>query len=222
MTLTEVGEARVRGYLFVLGRSLRSFLPGEVADDAVREVESHIRERLAHVAAGGDEKAIVEGVLGELGPPLKVAQAYSTEMTLDEAETTGRFVPMARALWHLATTSAVGFLWACFVFTGGVIAISFLALAVIKLVFPNNVGVFTVNGEFHSMGANFGLPPGSVAHPFGYWVVPVSLLLGLAALVGTERASRRILRWIRSRRPSARLRVRVELKEAPLSPSRTD
>ena len=45
MTLTEVGESRINGYLFILERSLRSFLPRETAADAVREVESHIRER---------------------------------------------------------------------------------------------------------------------------------------------------------------------------------
>ncbi|MGE5359089.1 MAG: HAAS signaling domain-containing protein, partial [Bacteroidales bacterium] len=211
MTLTEIGEARVRGYLFVFGRSLRSFLPAEVADDAVREVESHIRERLAQVADGGEEKTSVERVLAELGPPLRVAQAYSTEMTLDEAETTGRFVPMLRALWHMATTSLVGFAWALFVFTGWVIGISFLAVAVIKVVFPNNVGMFYVNGQFHSAGASFGLPPGTVVHPFGYWVAPVSLAVGLAALVGTQRASRAILRWLRSRQLSPRLRLRVEV-----------
>jgi uncharacterized membrane protein len=214
MTLTEIGEARVRGYLFVLARSLRSFLPTEVTDDAVREVESHIRERLAQAPGGGDEKASVERVLAELGPPLRVAEAYSTEMTLDEAETTGRFVPMLRALWHMATTSVVGFAWALFVFTGWVVGVSFFAVAVIKVIFPNNVGMFYVDGRFHSAGANFGLPAGTVVHPFGYWVVPVSLALGLAALVGTQRASRAILRWLRSRKPSARLRLRVEVKES--------
>src|SRR5512146_122392 len=125
MQLTEIGESRIRGYLFVLGRSLRSFLPPEVAEDAVREVESHIRERIeqveardvarspaeagerhvtakagerieqsgfGEVASGpaeardsserakADERAAVERVLAELGPPLRVAQAYSNEM----------------------------------------------------------------------------------------------------------------------------------------------
>ena len=47
MKISEVGESRVRGYLFVLERSLRTFLPREVVADAAREVESHIRERIA-------------------------------------------------------------------------------------------------------------------------------------------------------------------------------
>ena len=43
MKLTDGGESRVRGYLYS-ERSLRSFLSPEVAADAVREVESHIRD----------------------------------------------------------------------------------------------------------------------------------------------------------------------------------
>ncbi len=229
MKLSEIGEQRIRGYLFVLGRSLRSFLPVDVADDAVREVESHIRERIEQIddprgapslaARSGaphvppDERAIVEEVLGELGPPLRVAQAYSQEMTLDEAVTTGRFVPTLRALWHMATTSIVGFAWALAVFVGWVVGISFLLVAVIKIILPNNVGVFYLNGTFHSAGAELMLPPGVEAHPVGYWIVPASIAIALAVLVGTQRASRRILGWIRARKPAARLRFRLEVRE---------
>ena len=60
MKLTDVGEARIRGYLYVLDRSLRSFLPPEVARDAVREVESHIRERLSQSEATPDERTAVD------------------------------------------------------------------------------------------------------------------------------------------------------------------
>ena len=210
MKISDVGEARVRGYLYVLQRSLRSFLPAEVTSDAVREVESHIRERLDQVEAVPDERTAVERVLTELGSPLRVAQAYSHEMTLDEAVTTGRFVPMARALWNAATTSVVGFTWATFVFIGWTTGLSFLAVAVIKVIFPNNVGVFTHNGAFVGAGAEFGMPAGTEAHPFGYWVIPVALGLGLLILVGTQRASRRILTWMRSRRQPARVAPKID------------
>ncbi len=203
MKLTEVGESRVRGYLYVLQRSLRSFLPAEVVSDAVREVESHIRIRLDQVEAVPDERAAVERVLTELGAPLRVAQAYSHEMTLDEAVTTGRFVPMTRALWNAATTSVVGFMWALLVFAGWTMGVSFLAVAVVKVILPNNVGTFTENGVFSGAGAMISLPPGAEVHPFGYWVIPVALALGLSILVGTQRASRRILSWMRSRRQPA-------------------
>jgi uncharacterized membrane protein len=209
MKLGDGGESRVRGYLFVLGRSLRSFLAADVAADAVREVESHIRERLD--LETGDERAAVERVLAELGPPLQVARAYSTEMLIDEAVVTGRFVPVLRAVGRLAGTSVVGFLWALIVFIGWSFGLSTALLAPLKLLFPQNVGTFYVDGRFHSMGAIFGLPAGTEAHPFGYWIVPVALVLGFAVIVATQSASRRILGWMRSRRPAPTVRLRVDV-----------
>jgi uncharacterized membrane protein len=212
MKLTDVGEARVRGYLFVLERSLRSALPREVASDAVREVESHIRERIDRLETAADERAAVERVLAELGPPLRVAQAYSHEMTLDEAITTGRFVPMVRAVWHAATTSAIGFVWAIFVLMGWSMGLSFLAMAVLKPVFPNNIGYFTLDGQFRGFGMEFGLPAGTETHG-GYWIMPVALLAGVAVLVVTQWLSRRILVWMRSRKPPAWISLKVEVRE---------
>ena len=49
MILSDTGESRVRGYLFVLERSLSLGLPRDVARDAAREIESHLRERIAVV-----------------------------------------------------------------------------------------------------------------------------------------------------------------------------
>jgi uncharacterized membrane protein len=212
MQLGEAGESRVNGYLFVLRRSLRSFLPAEVADDAVKEVGSHIRDRLEEVEATADEREAVERVLAELGPPLRVARSYSTEMAIDEALTTGRFVAVARALWRLGTTSVVGFAWAMFVFTGWVLGASVMLLAPIKVLFPDNVGIFYRSGAIQSVGANFGRHPGVEVAPFGYWIVPVALVLGFGILVATQRASRRILGWMRSRRPGPRIRVRMEIE----------
>ena len=109
MNLTETGESRINGYLFVLERSLKTFLPSDVVRDAVREIESHLRERVLSADGAPNERDALEKILAELGPPLRVAQAYSAERTIDEAVTTGRIVPMARAVWHLATTTLVGF-----------------------------------------------------------------------------------------------------------------
>ncbi len=107
--LSETGESRVNGYLFVLERSLGTFLPRDTVRDAVREIESHLRERIAAADGAPNERAALEKILGELGPPLRVAQAYSAERTIDEAVATGRIVPVARAVWQLAATTVQGF-----------------------------------------------------------------------------------------------------------------
>ena len=203
MKLGETGVARINGYLFVLGRSLRSFLPIETAKDAVREIEAHIRERVDQMEGQPDERAALERILEELGPPLRVAQAYSSEMAVDEALATGRTGAMARALWHLATTTARGFAAVVGLSAGYLSALALLAIAVLKPIFPRNVGIFAVDGVPRSLGAIFPAPEGAEVWG-GYWVIPIALALGLALLVGMHRASRRFLAFWRARNGSGR------------------
>jgi uncharacterized membrane protein len=212
MRLTDTGEKRIQGYLYMLSRALRTPGAGAFADEALKEVESHIRERLGQ-EADGDERAVVERVLRELGTPQRVAEAYSSEMTLDEAVTTGRFLAVTRAVWHMATTSVYGFAWAMAAFTGWTLGVSVALVAPLKVLMPNNVGVFYLNGQVHSVGAVIVAQPGVEAQPFGYWVVPVALALGAGIMVGTHRASRRVLGWIRARKAPAHIRVRVEVSQ---------
>lgn len=201
MHLTEIGESRVNGYLFVLERSLKSFLAPEIVRDAVREIESHLRERVMSADGAPNERDAVERMLAELGPPLRVAQAYSAERTIDEAVTTGRFVPMIRAVGHLAVTTVSGFLAAFGLLVGYLIAFAFIAIAVLKPVFPANVGVQYVHGYPIGLGARFPLEPGTVLGG-GYWVVPVALFCGLGIFVGTHRGARTFLaKWRKPRWP---------------------
>jgi hypothetical protein len=197
VTLSDTGESRIRGYLYVLERSLVLALPREVAADAVREIESHLRERVSAVPAGGDERAALEQILAELGPPLRVAQAYSAERTIDEAVVTGRVVPILRAMAHVAVTSVGGFFAALVLFVGYAIGVAFLAIAVLKPLFPDNVGFFMEGGYPVALGAKF--PADS--HPAGgAWVILIGLVFGLAALVITQRGARRFLGWWKARR----------------------
>jgi hypothetical protein len=201
VTLSEIGQARVHGYLFVLRQSLKTFLPPETVSDAVREIESHLRERVDAAAPVPDERAALEKILNELGPPLRVAQAYSAERTIDEAVTTGRFVPILRAIWQLAVTTIAGFFTALGLFVGYITSFAFLALAALKPIFPNNVGVQYVRGYPVGLGAHFPLSPDTDLRG-GYWVIPIAVFCGLGILVGTQRGARAFLRRWRERHRS--------------------
>lgn len=204
MILSETGESRVNGYLFVLERSLKLALPRAVAEDAAREIESHLRERIAAVSAGADERAALETILAELGPPLRVAQAYSTERTIDEAVVTGAVGPILRAMWQVAVSSVFGFLAALGLIVGYLIGVAFLVIAIMKPIFPNNVGFWVVNGPGSmptSLGIQFpaeGVPAG------GNWVILIGLVFGLGFLVLSHRGARRFLGWWRERGPLRR------------------
>ena len=201
MNLTETGESRIHGYLFVLERSLRSFLPSEVVRDVVREIESHLRERVLSADGVPNEREALETILAELGPPLRVAQAYSAERTIDEAVATGRMVPMARAVWQLALKTFVGSAVATGLFSAYAAGIAFLGIAVLKPIFPNNVGLIVRDGGLPTLGGQFPLPPGATVYG-GYWVIPVSVACGVAVLVLTHTATRRYLAaWRKRRRP---------------------
>jgi len=199
--LTETGESRVNGYLFVLERSLKTFLPPDVVRDAVREIESHVRERVIEAHGAPNERDALERILSELGPPLRVAQAYSAERTIDEAVATGRFVSIVRAVSHLAVSTIGGFFAALGLLIGYLTAFCFIALAALKPIFPNNVGIQFAHGVPVGLGAHFPMSP-DIDLRGGYWIIPIALFFGLAIFVGTQRGARRYLSWWRGRRLS--------------------
>jgi uncharacterized membrane protein len=201
--LTDNGQARIHGYLFVLERSLKTFLPMDVVRDAVREIESHLRERVASADGSPNEREALERVLLALGPPLRVAQAYSAERIVDEAIATARFIPMVRAVWHLAVTTAAGFGAALGILIGYVIGLAFVAVAILKPIFPDNVGFWVddAGGRPRGLGAQFPIPPHQHAIG-GYWVIPMALFIGLLLLVVTHRGTMTFLTWWRNRRVS--------------------
>lgn len=208
MTLGEAGEARVRGYLYLLMQSLRSFLPTDVAKDAVKEVETHIRERVEQMDNEDDERMALERLLENLGSPLKLAQIYAAEMTIEEAVTTGRASSVVRALWHGAGTTVRGFFMALGLLVGYMMGVSFLVVAVLKPVFPENVGLVMVDGFPRGFGAMFPVPAGGEVVG-GYSIIPLSILIGLSILVGTHKLARKGIMKLKERRESWRSRLQT-------------
>lgn len=196
MTLGDTGESRVRGYLFVLERSLRASASAPLASDAVREVESHIRERVAESDGLPNEREALERILQKLGTPSTVARAYSLEMILDEAAVGGRFASVVHSVFQTAAIGTGSFVLSFLLFTGYAMGVSLLLMAVLKPIFPNNVGLWLHEGI--SFGAQFPAPPG-VTPLGGYWIIPISLVLGMALLTMTHRLARRRAHVVRER-----------------------
>jgi hypothetical protein len=199
MALSETGESRVRGYLFVLERSMRATVSRTLVEDAVREVESHIRERVAESSSMPNEREALAQILMQLGPPATVARAYSLELMMDEAIIGGRVVAVVRTLFHVGMTGVTSFLAALGLFTGYSIAAGFVAVGMLKPIFPHNVGFWSVGG-LRNLGAQFPAPVG-VEPSGGYWIIPLCFTIGFALLALTHGLARR---WI------SRLRERVK------------
>jgi len=205
MTLSETGESRVRGYLYVLDHALRASAPAQLAADAVREVESHIRERVAESSGMPNEREALETILVRLGSPSTVARAYSLEMIMEEAAVGGRIVAVLRSLFHAAATGGRGFLIAMLLLLGYSSGAAFISVAVLKPIFPNNVGLWVDQG--FSLGGRFPAPDG-VTPLGGYWVIPICLFIGLMLLILTHKLARR---WV------ARLGERIRNRRAQLA-----
>jgi uncharacterized membrane protein len=212
--LSDTGTSRVNGYLFVLERSLGTFLPRESVRDVVREIDSHLRDRISAAQAVPDERAMLERILGELGPPQRVAQAYSVERTVDEAVVTGKLLAIVRAIWYVATSGVSGFFGGLGLFVGYVVGASFIVLAAMKPIFPDHVGIW-VGSRSIADGLDIGWRAGvhvatsSQEHLVGgYWVIPGFLVAGPGLLLLTHRGARKFLGWWRRRRPGFTVTVR--------------
>jgi hypothetical protein len=206
MNLSATGESRVRGYLYVLERSIRAAVSPQLAADAAREVESHIRERVAESPGLPNERDALEEILNRLGPPATVARAYSIEMMFEEASTGGRIAAVLRTLFHVASTGIAGFLGALILFIGYITGVAFLSLAAMQPLFPANVGVWMRDGIPVSFGGRFPVPEGYELIG-GYWIIPVGLAAGLGILIITHRAARRWIEKLRTQKFEVRTRV---------------
>jgi uncharacterized membrane protein len=198
--------------LYVFERSLRSFLSPAVTADAVREVESHIRDAVAEVGDVPDEHAALEGILRRLGAPMRVAQAYSLELLMDEAAATGRLTSVLRSLFHAATTGVIAFFAAFGLFVGYSMGIAFVVIAMMKPIFPNNVGFWMrPNGILVSAGVTFPSVREGLVFRTSYWIIPGALLIGFGLLLVTHSLARRWIAWFRNRRRSRAFDARLGL-----------
>jgi uncharacterized membrane protein len=202
MTLSDAGESRIRGYLFMLESSLRTFLRKATVADAVREVESHIRERVRETSPMPNERDALNRLLDAIGPPHRLARAYAAELAVDEAVERGGVARTARAVVALAAYTTEGFFVGIGLLVGYLTAIACLLVALAKPLFPDHVGVRWVNGEFRGAGLEFGMPPGTVI-THGWEVAAVCAIVGAGLLWLSHRGTQRYLRRVRSRRAPA-------------------
>ena len=163
-------------YLGQLDRYLQR-LPGEERAKIVQEIGSHLAER----ETAGPET--LHATITQLGAPRDLARNFIEDYALSGALSRGPswrilLAILPRALRSL-TALAIG--------TAGVLlygfAVAFVAVAALKPITPRNVGMWAAdNGGFGDFGAMYG----TVHHTpelLGWWIIPISLLVGALAYV---------------------------------------
>jgi ABC-type Fe3+-siderophore transport system permease subunit len=108
---------------------------------------------------------------------------------------------MLRAVWTLALRTFVGSAIATGLFSAYAGGIAFLAIAALKPIFPNNVGLIGASRGRWTLGAQFPLPPGATVHG-GYWIIPLSIVCGMGILVFAHTTTHHYLAaWRKRQRP---------------------
>lgn len=150
-------------------RGALAALPAAERDDIVAEIRSHLEER----AERGEPDLV-----GAFGPAEAYAATFLQERNLSGALARGSSWAMGRALlsgarkagwWYLVVVLAILHLY----------GLSLIALAALKPLFPDNVGLFAGGGTL-ALGA---APVQPGAREFlGWWAIPAFLGAGIFIL----------------------------------------
>ena len=189
-------EILIENYLKTLRAELGPLTIGE-REEIIREIAAHIRDSAEAPGAS------VEGVLARLGGAKELAVQYRDGLLIRRASRSISPLVLMRASLRLATKSASGvFVFFCSVF-GYALAIGFIALALVKPIFPHHTGAWVQDGQLVALAVyTEGIPP--TAHDvLGLWIIPLGLIAGSLTLLLTTYLIRTSLRL--SRRMQARL-----------------
>ncbi len=185
-------DTRANEYLSRLRASLSGMTIAE-REDIVEEIRVHIVERASEPGADLDE------VLAALGPAEALARQYRTGALLREASRSNSPWLILRATKRAALTGAKGFLLFWITLIGYGAALSFVALALLKPLFPAHTGLWVGRGEF-DFAYRPGMPPAGVHEVLGMWFIPVVLVLAFGFAVGTTKLTQFLIRrfgWFR-------------------------
>lgn len=162
------------------GRELRS------------DLEMHLRDSLANGDSAGDEANRMARALDRLGRPIEYLRPLLAESYLDRASSTYNPVTIGKGLFHtLLSGSGRVLAGAGFAFGYLTLAI-FVAIALSKPFWPDNVGVFRFpDGE---IAAGIVSDTARAQELIGGWAIPIALGLAALTYILLTKALRRLLR----------------------------
>jgi hypothetical protein len=183
----------IERYLEELRVRLRG-LPAQEVSEIVAELRSHLVES---ISSSDDAAAVLERV----GSAAELASLYASERLLQRAGRSPWLLLRGLARWARFSIAGV-FALLLLVAAYGVAASFFLA-ALLKPFARDRVGLWRSAGDEYSLRLGFsGAPPLQATELLGWWIVPIGLAIGCAALWLTPRIGRWALRRIQKERAS--------------------
>jgi len=185
----EDARGQIDRYLARLRAGLARLGQAEV-DEILREIRGHILEQ----TETDNTPEHLQATLAKLGSPEQLASLYQTESVLARVRDSGSHLGLVRGVFCLARRSVLGLVAAVTGLVGYLLALWCLSLGIMKIIWPENVGVWW-GPEERAFGYNVTTINGSLDLPpdlLGWWLVPAGLF-GCTLLI---MATGRVLRWI--------------------------
>lgn len=214
MPMNNVVEA-IDQYCSRLWKALHK-VPTPERDEIVREVRSHILERVE--AEPNVTEDILAGIFRAVGEPGELASEYRTQAILSRATRSRSPWLLLRATMRWAASSVGGVVAFLATLVGYGCAVVFVVCALLKPVFPSRIGLWLAPEQTLSFGywngrlsgteiygisvrppASFALgtlsaTDGPVRELLGMWLIPVGVLCGALFFVATTIVARWLIR----------------------------
>jgi hypothetical protein len=174
-------------YLKRLRSALRA-LPGEQADDIVREIRSHLVESVTR--DGGADSELVTEAIARLGDPATLANAYVMDQLALRAEETRSPILLLRLVGAWATRSCAGVVALLLAVLGYSIALVGLGCALLKPFTPERIGLWIERVPPDDWSIQLGRvsgPPANAHEVLGWYIIPLGLIVGAGAFTATTR-----------------------------------
>lgn len=165
-------------YLKRFAEHLRSFSDGE-REEILGEIGAHIRD--SSEQHNGD----VAAVLNRLGNPEALAEQYRDSILMNKASRSNSPLVLLRAALRFATKGVVGvFVFVCGTL-GYALGAGLVLVGLIKPLAPTHTGLWMQNGVPVSSGVLVVVPPPPAHEVLGWWIIPITLILGAMTLLIT-------------------------------------
>jgi uncharacterized membrane protein len=182
MSASSTQPDAVELYLMHLNAALPDF-PRAERDEFLREIRAHIFEKLRQ---GGP----VPAALAALGDPEELARQVRAERSLVQSSRSWSPWVLMRAVARWGLSGVQGFLVFVLALIGYSLAACFYITAVLKPIFPRNIGFYVSNHNF-----TIAAWPAPEGHEIlGPYYTLVAIVLGFLLVAGTSFLLRRVMR----------------------------
>jgi len=139
MMSTTISNPMIENYFSELEKKMSGCSKAE-REEFIREIRAHVLDRLLQTAAPTEEGC--RAVLAAVGTPEEVARHYRLELMLNRAAKSRSPLLLLRSTLRWAVTGVQGFAVFLVACVGYMLALGLYVLAVLKPIFPHNVGMF--------------------------------------------------------------------------------